>query len=102
MTDSMESEEDGPELAVDPQTPETVLMNRTNSDVVQRAIDELPPHYRATLLLSDVEDMSYREIADILSIPTGTVMSRLARARKAVRQSLSSLTGRPNPENELN
>ena len=102
MTDSMESEEDGPELAVDLQTPETVLMNRTNSDVVQRAIDELPPHYRATLLLSDVEDMSYREIADILSIPTGTVMSRLARARKAVRQSLSSRTGRPNPENEWN
>jgi RNA polymerase sigma factor (sigma-70 family) len=102
MIHSMELEEDGPELAVDPKTPETILMNRTNSDVVQHAIDDLPVHYRETLLLCDVEDMSYREIADILSIPTGTVMSRLARARKAIRQSLSSRTRRPNPEDELN
>src|SRR5580698_7001901 len=95
MTVAMDSEDDGPELAVDTATPETILMNRSNSQLVQRAIDDLPVHYRETLLLCEVEEMSYQEIAEILSIPTGTVMSRLARARKAVRQSLVSPPGAP-------
>ena len=85
MTVAMDSEEDGPELAVENVTPETILMNRSNSQLVQRAFDDLPVHYRETLLLCEVEEMSYQEIAEILSIPIGTVMSRLARARKAVR-----------------
>jgi len=88
MTDTLDSEEDKPELAVETKTPETILMNRSNFQLVQRAIDDLPVHYRETLLLCEVEEMSYREIAEILSIPIGTVMSRLARARKAVRESL--------------
>jgi RNA polymerase sigma factor (sigma-70 family) len=88
MTVAMDSEEDGPELAVDTETPETILLNRSNSDLVQRAIEDLPVHYRETLLLCDAEEMSYQEIAQILSIPIGTVMSRLARARKAVREVL--------------
>jgi RNA polymerase sigma-70 factor (ECF subfamily) len=95
MTVAMDSEEDGPELAVDRETPETILMNRSNSQLVQRAIDDLPVHYRETLLLCEVEEMSYREIAEILSIPIGTVMSRLARARKAVRESVLSNPGGP-------
>jgi RNA polymerase sigma-70 factor, ECF subfamily len=88
MTVAMDTEEDGPELAVDTETPETILMNRSNSQLVQRAINDLPVHYRETLLLCEVEEMSYQEIAEILSLPIGTVMSRLARARKAVRESL--------------
>jgi RNA polymerase sigma factor (sigma-70 family) len=95
MTVAMDSEEDGPELAVDTETPETILMNRSNSQLVQRAIDDLPVHYREALLLCEVEEMSYQEIAEILSIPIGTVMSRLARARKAVRASLSGTLGAP-------
>jgi RNA polymerase sigma-70 factor (ECF subfamily) len=95
MTDAMDSEEDGPELAVDTETPETVLMNRFNSQLVQRAIDDLPVHYREILLLCEVEEMSYQEIAEILTIPMGTVMLRLARARKAVRESLHSTPGAP-------
>jgi RNA polymerase sigma-70 factor, ECF subfamily len=90
MTDALVSEDDGPELAVETETPETILMNRSNSKLVQTAIDDLPLYYREPLLLCEVEEMSYQEIADILSIPIGTVMSRLARARKAVRESLSS------------
>jgi RNA polymerase sigma-70 factor, ECF subfamily len=92
MTVAMDSEEDGPVLAIENQTPETILMNRSSSQQVQRAIDDLPLHYRETLLLCDVEEMSYQEIAEILSIPIGTVMSRLARARKAVRAALRSQT----------
>ena len=88
MTLPMDSEEDGPELAVDTETPETILMNRLNSQRVQRAIDDLPVHYRETFLLCEVEEMSYQEIAETLSIPIGTVMSRLSRARKALRDDL--------------
>jgi RNA polymerase sigma factor (sigma-70 family) len=98
MTVVMDSEEGGPELAVDTETPETILMNRFNSQLAQRAIDDLPVHYRETLLLCEVEEMSYREIAEILTIPIGTVMSRLARARKAVRDSLLSTSGAPTIE----
>ena len=95
MTVAMDSEEDGPELAVDTETPETILMNRSNSHLVQRAIDDLPVHYRETLLLCEVEEMSYQEVGEILTIPIGTVMSRLARARKSVRESLLSAAGAP-------
>ena len=80
--------------AIDTTTPETVLMNRRNSQLVQRAICDLPVRYRDTLLLCDVEEMSYQEIADSLSIPIGTVMSRLSRARKAIRDSLLDVSGR--------
>jgi len=90
MTVALDSEDDGPELAVDTETPETILMNRSNSQLMQRAIDDLPVHYRETLLLCEVEEMSYQEISEILSIPIGTVMSRLARARKAVRETVNS------------
>jgi RNA polymerase sigma-70 factor, ECF subfamily len=93
MTVAMDSEEDGPELAVDTETPEAILMHRSNSQLVQRAIDDLPVQYRETLLLCEVEEMSYQEIAEILSIPIGTVMSRLARARKAVRESFLNTPG---------
>jgi RNA polymerase sigma-70 factor (ECF subfamily) len=90
MTVAMDLEGDGLELAVDTGTPETILMDRSDSQLVQRAIGDLPVHYRETLLLCDVEEMSYQEIAEILSIPIGTVMSRLARARKAVRETVQN------------
>jgi len=88
MTVAMDFEEEGPALAVDNETPETLLMKRSDSGLLQKAIDNLAVHHREILLLCEVEEMSYREIAEILSIPTGTVVSRLARARKAVRESL--------------
>jgi RNA polymerase sigma-70 factor (ECF subfamily) len=100
MTEALDSEEDGPELAVDTETPETILINRSNFQLVQRAIDDLPVHYRETLLLCEVEEMSYREIAEILSVPIGTVMSRLARARKVVRQSLRSAPARQSTDSQ--
>ena len=94
MTDALLPDEDEPELAIDRKTPETVLMNGRNSQLVQQAICDLPVRYRDTLLLCDVEEMSYQEIADSLSIPIGTVMSRLSRARKAIRDSLLDDSGR--------
>ena len=80
--------EEGLELAVENETPETILMRSSNSQLVQRAIDDLPVPYREALLLCEVEEMSYQEIAETLSIPIGTVMSRLSRARRTLRDHL--------------
>ena len=87
MTLSLDSKEE-PELAGEGDTPETILMERSNLQLVQSAIDELPVYFREILLLCDVEEMSYQEIAETLSIPIGTVMSRLSRARKTLRDGL--------------
>lgn len=84
----LDADEDGVELAVEKETPETIVINRSSSEVLQGAIADLPLHYREVLLLCDVEEMSYQEIAEALSIPAGTVMSRLSRARKTLREVL--------------
>jgi RNA polymerase sigma-70 factor (ECF subfamily) len=88
MTLPLDLEEDGLELPVESATPETILIERTNYRTIQGAIDGLPIHFREILLLCDVEEMSYQEIAETLSIPMGTVMSRLSRARKTLRTNL--------------
>jgi RNA polymerase sigma-70 factor (ECF subfamily) len=88
MTVPLDSDEDGPELAVEHETPETLLFERSNRERLQAAIDELPVYFREILLLCDVEEMSYQEIAETLSVPIGTVMSRLSRARKTLRDRL--------------
>src|SRR5229473_2933226 len=95
MTVAMDSEEDSPVLPATSVTPESLLIERSGNDAVRYAIEQLPVIFREVILLCDVEDASYREIAEILSIPIGTVMSRLARARKAVRESLRSTPGAP-------
>ena len=64
-----------------PNPEEDALENVLDEDV-QRALDALPDEYRMVVLLADLEDFSYQEIADILEIPVGTVMSRLYRARR--------------------
>jgi len=93
MTVAMDEEEDSPALPTTFSTPESLLIERSSNDAVQCAIAQLPLIFREVILLCDVEDASYREIAEILSIPIGTVMSRLARARKAVRESLGKTPG---------
>jgi RNA polymerase sigma-70 factor (ECF subfamily) len=95
MTDAMVSDEDFPVLPAISVTPESLLIDRSGNDAVRCAIAQLPVIFREVILLCDVEDASYREIGEILSIPIGTVMSRLARARKAVRESLRSTPGAP-------
>jgi DNA-directed RNA polymerase specialized sigma24 family protein len=74
------------------------LIEHLGKDAVQNAIEQLPVIFREVILLCDVEDASYHEIAKILSIPMGTVMSRLARARKSVRESLLGVPRAPMPK----
>ena len=88
MTVPLDPEQGEAELAVENQTPETILMKRSDSQLILSAIDDLPVHYREALLLCEVEEMSYQEIAETLSIPVGTVMSRLSRARRTLRDHL--------------
>jgi RNA polymerase sigma-70 factor (ECF subfamily) len=96
MTVSLAADEDGSsEPATTGDTAESVLIQRSDTESVRHAIEQLPAHFRETLLLCDVEEMSYREIAEVLSIPIGTVMSRLSRARKAVRDALAKPAATP-------
>jgi RNA polymerase sigma-70 factor (ECF subfamily) len=95
MTVAMDEEEDSPALPTTFSTPESLLIERSSNDAVQCAIAQLPLIFREVILLCDVEDASYREISEVLSIPIGTVMSRLARARKVVRESLRKTPGAP-------
>src|SRR6202140_839823 len=95
MTVEIDSEDDVPLLPATSTTPESLLIERSQQNAVRNAIEQLPVIFREVLLLCDVEDASYREISEILSIPVGTVMSRLARARKAVRESLPSCPHAP-------
>lgn len=70
------------------QTPESVLLARADHELLQQALEQLPVHQREIILLADVEEMSYQEIAEALAVPIGTVMSRLSRARRAMRDLL--------------
>jgi RNA polymerase sigma-70 factor, ECF subfamily len=72
----------------DGRTPETLFLGRATADALRHAIEALPLPFREVLLLSDVENMSYKEIGETLSIPVGTVTSRLLRARRRVRDAL--------------
>jgi len=87
-TVALASEDEGQVVAVSRETPESILLEQVGQQQVRAALDQLPVLFREILLLCDVEDMSYQEIADTLSIPIGTVMSRLHRARKALRAAL--------------
>ncbi|MBP1641694.1 MAG: polymerase, sigma-24 subunit, subfamily [Acidobacteria bacterium] len=68
--------------------PEEVALETALDQDVQRGLDELPPDYRMAVVLADLEGFSYKEIADILDIPVGTVMSRLYRGRKLLEAAL--------------
>ena len=74
--------------ASDKQSPERALLDRSVSDDVQRALDALPDDFRTAVVLCDVQGLSYKEIADIMECPVGTVMSRLFRGRKLLAASL--------------
>ncbi len=76
------------EAAIDRQTPEIHLMRLADQAALQAAMEELPPPLLEVVLLCDVEEMKYKEIAAVLDVPIGTVMSRIARARAALRRKL--------------
>lgn len=79
---------------------ESTLPSQTNTSLdltleeIKRAFAELPEPFRIAVLLSDIEGLKYREIAEVLNLPVGTVMSRLSRGRRMLRAKLTTLASR--------
>ncbi len=90
MTVPLEEEDGAQAMPIAQETPESILLERSDARLLQEALEQLPVIFREVVLLCDVEEMSYQEIAETIGIPMGTVMSRLARARRALREALQS------------
>ena len=71
--------------------PEELVLQSDSGTLMRKALEKLPPSFREVLILRELEGMSYKEIADITGMPTGTVMSSLSRARGRLRQALTGL-----------
>lgn len=69
-------------------------MGRIDAQSLRQALDELPAEYREVIVLRELEELSYKEIAGIAGIPIGTVMSRLARARRRLQESVLQGSGK--------
>jgi len=67
-------------------TPEQTVLRRHDSETMGRLIGQLPPEFREVIVLREINDLSYRDIAIVIEAPIGTVMSRLARGRKMLRE----------------
>jgi RNA polymerase sigma-70 factor (ECF subfamily) len=68
--------------------PETSLLDADVTQSITRAMSQLPDRLRQVLILRELQGLSYRELADVINVPPGTVMSRLSRARQAFREAL--------------
>jgi RNA polymerase sigma-70 factor (ECF subfamily) len=79
-------------------TPEQAAVRRHESDTMQRLISELPAEFREVIVLREINDLSYRDIATVIEAPIGTVMSRLARARGMLREAWVSAEGGSEPQ----
>lgn len=81
-------------VSVDPYfaNPEEVFIQKSGSVLLRRALETLPTGCREMLILRELDGMSYKQISIVVGVPTGTVMSRLSRARARLRQSVAELT----------
>ena len=77
-----------PPAAINTITPEVILLQSANRKLVNQALEELPVAYREVIVMREIEDMSYRDIASVAGIPIGTVMSRLSRGRDLLRAAI--------------
>jgi RNA polymerase sigma-70 factor, ECF subfamily len=92
-TDSFDEEQHS---SARPQSdPETLLLQSDDATLIARALDSLPDHFHQLLVLRELEGLSYRELSEVIGIPMGTVMSRLSRARVALRGALDTEFPKP-------
>ena len=89
-SDQVEQAAAGPGGGEPVETPERILMRSTLDADLQAALDELPEAFRQAVWLRDVEEFTYAEIAEMLSVPIGTVMSRISRGRRMLFEKLSA------------
>lgn len=85
---SSELPEDIPDLNTANTNPEALLLANVDAELLRRAVEELPLEFREAIVLRELEGLSYKEISSITSVPIGTVMSRLARARTRLQKAL--------------
>ena len=81
-----EDEEAAPIWQEAPVSQETEMLRQWDAKTIRRLVEELPDPFRETIVLREINDLSYSEIADVVGVPIGTVMSRLARARSMLRK----------------
>jgi RNA polymerase sigma-70 factor, ECF subfamily len=94
-SDQVEQAAAGPGGGEPVESPERILMRSTLDADLQAALDELPDAFRQAVWLRDVEEFTYAEIAEMLNVPIGTVMSRISRGRRMLFERLSSTTTAP-------
>ncbi len=94
-TDAFDDEAHG--STSDPSEVNAAEWRETQGELLRRALDKLPDEYREVIVLHEIEGLAYREIAAVMEIPMGTVMSRLARARRKLQSELASLNVKRNP-----
>jgi RNA polymerase sigma factor (sigma-70 family) len=82
------------ELGLDFADPEMLLLQSVEAQIVRQALSELPVEFREVVVLREMEGFSYKEIADVIDLPLGTVMSRLARGRKRLHALLAQRMGK--------
>jgi len=99
-TISLDAEGEEEKILPGRDTPESILLQRSAWQLVQSALEQLAVAHREVLLLCDVEEMSYQEIAATLGVPMGTVMSRLSRARRALREAVHTMQRMPRVESK--
>jgi RNA polymerase sigma-70 factor (ECF subfamily) len=83
--DPADASEAAPLWHVECETPESEVLRQRDAEAVRRLLEALPETFREVVVLREIDDLSYREIADIVGVPVGTVMSRLARGRALLR-----------------
>jgi RNA polymerase sigma-70 factor (ECF subfamily) len=90
MMASLEDENVAEPMSTEAQIPDRQLFDGMVGAEVEKALKSVPEEFRLAVILSDVEEMSYQEIADATGVPIGTVRSRIARGRAMLRRSLES------------
>ena len=103
LTDPFDEEQHSQDLLAS--DPETLLLHTDTTTLIERTLSNLPDRFREVLVLRELEDLSYQEMADVMGIPIGTVMSSLWRARRALRSALNneqtqSVTTRRDPREQ--
>ena len=96
-----ETVENAADLVAQDQTPEQLLTRDTLDADLQAALDALPEAFRQAVWLRDVEELTYAEMADVLNVPIGTVMSRISRGRRALYEGVRARRGRTGAPMEM-
>jgi RNA polymerase sigma-70 factor, ECF subfamily len=78
--------------------PQEAVLNRLSGGAIVDSLSEIPPNFREVVVLVDIGDFSYQDAADILGVPIGTVMSRLHRGRRALKQALANRASKQEPK----